>query len=448
MNITELKQQRALLINENAAIIEAVDKEQRGLVDEEQSKFDKNLEAISKFDMEIDTSERRERVKYLQDGLKAQATPKAGPTAITSKRDEKSQRNAFRGWLKLAYQKPLTNEERSACDLHGVGFGMQNWTVPSNKYTLSSYPEQRALSEGSWTISGSGSAAPLFTYMNISDLIDTALKAYGNILNTSTIIETPNAWPLPLPTVNDTSNQAGIVAENGALTPVDLGSTASVIFGAYKLATAVVFSQELLQDALFPLESYLAQQLGVRMSRGMESYLCNGTNSSQPQGLAVAATNSSITLAGTSAAPVWSFDNLIDLINSIDPAYLQQEGVGFLAHQTTIAAWQKIKSTTGEYLWQESGPAMGNQATKPLGMIRGYPVYMNNQMEQMGTQNNVLAVFGQLKKYNVRKVSEVQFFTNPYLYSLNGQIVLQAWLRFDSRLIDAGTHPVKAILNP
>jgi HK97 family phage major capsid protein len=180
----------------------------------------------------------------------------------------------------------------------------------------------------------------------------------------------------------------------------------------------------------------------------MEGYLAVGTGSSQPTGLVTASTNSNITIGGTTANPAITFDNLIQLMNSIDPAYLQQDGCGFVAHQQVISLLQQIKTTTGEYIWREAGPAMSSQAGRPLGVIYGYPVYMNNSMPTVGTQGNVLVAFGQLKKLHVRKVNQVEFFTNPYLFSLNGQIVLQAWMRFDSNIVDAGTHPIKYFTNP
>lgn len=451
MNTTELTQERAKLIHEASELVATVDKEQRSLNSDEQKRFDELETNINKLADDIDASEKRAKAQWWREGLKATNAKTSIQPASSNKKDEKSQRNAFRAWLKLGYNKPLSAEERAACDAHDIHLGMQNYKVSSNRYLLSGFPEQRAMAEGSWTLSNSGASTggALFTYMNIADLLDTALKAYGNLLNTSTIIETPNAFTLPLPTANDTSNSAAIVAENGTLSPVNIGSTATVSFGAYKLATAVVFSQELLADALFPLESWLAQQLGVRMARGMEGYLATGSGSSQPNGLCTAATNSGITVAGTTASPLLTFDNVIQLMNSIDPAYLQQEGCGFVGHQSVISLLQQIKTTTGEYIWREAGPAMSSQAARPLGQIYGYPVYMNNSFPAVNAgSGDVLLAFGQLKKYHVRKVNQVEFFSNPYLYSLNGQIVLQAWMRFDANLVDAGTHPIKVIVSP
>lgn len=450
MNIQELKQEKAKLVNAAGELIEAVDKEKRSYNSDEQKTWDEYQEKINKIDMEIDHTEKRERVKYLQDGIKNNTSPKSGPTAI-AKKDDNTSRNAFRGWLKSNCRQALSNDERAALDLHGVQYGVDKYHARNDGQILSSFPEKRAMTEGTWAFTGG--ASPLFSYVtDMASLIDVALKQYGTLLNTSTILPTATGFVLPIPTSNDTSHSATLTAEDGSITPVDIASLSNIYLNAYKLTASIVFSQELLNDTVgagFPLESFLSQQLGIRMARGMESYLATGSGSSQPQGITVGATDSGIVLGGTSANPIWTGDNLIDLVEgTVDPAYMQQDGYGIVAHQKTIVSWRKIKSTTGEYLFQDSGPALNDLSKKPSGFLRGVPVFMNNSMPIPGTQGNVLAVCGQLKKLLIRKVNEVVFLYNPYLYSLNNQILLQAYMRFDSKVIDAGTHPISSVANP
>jgi HK97 family phage major capsid protein len=449
MNTIDLKQERAKLINEAQEIVQVVDKEQRSLSVDEQKRWD-DLEAnITKLESDIDYSEKREKAKWWGDGLKsATAKTSISPgSGTTAKRDGKSERNAFRAWLKLGQAMPLSAEERSACDLHEVRPHMTNYSVRSSRDLFSGLSEQRAMAEGSWTLSSSGNAAPLFTYMSISDMLDTALKSYGNLLNTSTIISTPNAWPLPLPTANDTSNSAAIISENGTLTPANIASTATVTFGSWKYFTAVTFSTELLKDALFNLESWLAEQLGVRLARGLEGHLATGSGSGQPNGICTAATNCGVTVAGTTAAPLLTFDNVISLMNSVDPSYLQQTGCGFVGHQSVISLLMQV-NTTGRYIWSPGG-LTSDQSKSPLGTIYGYPVIMNNSFPAVNAgSGDVLLLFGQLKKYHVRKVNEIEFLNNPYIQSLAGQIVLQCFMRADGNLVDSGTHPVKYLASP
>lgn len=457
-NLIEMRQRRSTVIAAEQDLLNKVEAEKREFNAEEKNTWDTYEKELVSLDKDIDLTERREHVNRLQEELKV-SMPKTGHTPLLSQKRSTGelQRDAFRGWLKHHCKaKPskgaiLTTEERTALDAMGVDlYSNSNYSVPSTHYTLSSFPEQRFVSEkrnqteGSWTISG---GSPLFTYMGISDLIDTAMKAYGSLLNRATIIETPNAFPLPIPTVNDVTNTASWVSEGSAPSEQDLGATASVILQSYSLETFIDYSWELLMDALFPLESYLASRLGERMARGAELAFASGSGSGQPSGLYNNATTYE-TAGGTTTNVSMTFDDLIGLQQSIDWAYLQQGGVELHMHQSTYAYFLKIKTTIGSYLLSEGGFS-GSQAEPNVARFRGMPIVINNSMTAINTTSGKPIVgCGVTKKYHIRKVAGVEFFVNPYINSSSRLTRLMAWARFDGNLVDAGTHPFRVIINP
>lgn len=78
-------------------------------------------------------------------------------------------------------------------------------------------------------------------------------------------------------------------------------------------------------------------------------------------------------------------------------------------------------------------------------MINGYPYYVNNDMATIGASNKTV-LFGQLKKYKIRRVKELSVVKLVERFADYGQIALLGFARYDGNLLDAGTHPVKYLV--
>lgn len=453
-NLIDIKKEVKKLREDGLTLLDTIEKEARSFTPEEQTKWDEIDSQISKHQETIDRIEKREKLT-LNDFDRSNHKPVA-----PEKRNASNLAQAFRGFIKHSAmgvdpeKMTISKEEREACETWGINHATREFGVKGEKYGLMRIPgftpEKRTLTEGTWTLTGGG---PLFTYQNIADQIDVALKAYGQLLNTSTVFQTATAFPLPLPTVNDTTVSGAWVAESGAITPLDLGATATVLFKGYKLCTGIKFSWEILNDAgagQFPLEAWLATQLGIRLSRGLENAFMNGSGSGQPTGLAEVVPNSGISTGGTTSNPSVDFDHIIRLINSIDPGYLNNpSGLGFIMHQETFSIMLRKKDSANRYLWIEGGTT-GSLGQPFLATLFGYPVYINNQCPKpsTGASGDPFIMFGKLDKYHVRAINTFQFQRLNELYALNGECALLAWGRYDGNLVDAGTNPIQAIMLP
>ena len=84
--------------------------------------------------------------------------------------------------------------------------------------------------------------------------LEVALKWYGQMLETSTVLETATGQPLPYPTSNDTSIAAELIGESQQVSGATVGTSVDVtvgniLLGAYKYSTKLVhISLELLQE--------------------------------------------------------------------------------------------------------------------------------------------------------------------------------------------------------
>ena len=307
--------------------------------------------------------------------------------------------------------------------------------------------EKRAIGEGSVTLSGQSSLG-YFVPTGFQYDVETALKYYMPALSGDvfTILDTATGNLLPYPTNNDTTQQAQLVGENAQVNEDDV-TASSINFNAWKYTSGVVrASLELVQDSAFPIEAFLADRFGQRFGRKFENDLTLGTGptGSQPTGILTAveacgiapiiATGSS-TNDGTGATGANSIgsNDLISLEHSVDPSYRRR--AKYMMSDSTLAVIKKILDKYGRPLWQPS-IAVGEPDT-----LNGYEVVINQSMPAATAGLNPV-LFGDLKKFVVRRVKDFSMMVLRERYADLGQIGYLGFMRLDGQLLDAGTHPV------
>lgn len=257
-------------------------------------------------------------------------------------------------------------------------------------------PEKRVQvsTQGTSTTAG-GYTVPV----ELSDQIVKSMKMWGPMYDEDicTTIATANGVTIKIPTVNDTSVTAVQHSEGSALTD-DNGS--DVTFGQKSLESYgydtewVKFSMELARDSIFNVESLLGQLLGERLGRIANLQLTTGDGTGDPNG---AVTASSLGKTAAAQAAV-TYDEIIDLIHSVDPAYRASPKVRFMLNDLTLSALRKLKDGDGKYIWT-AGDVQGGVP----GTLLGYRYSVNQAMPAMTTGLKPI-IFGDFGKYYVRKV--------------------------------------------
>ncbi|MCB1499718.1 MAG: phage major capsid protein [Bauldia sp.] len=233
----------------------------------------------------------------------------------------------------------------------------------------------------------------------LADMIVRSMKAWGPMYDEDicTVMTTGSGNPIKVPTVDDTAVAAVAHTEATALTD-DGGS--DVTFGqksldAYAFDTEFIrWSWELDMDSIFNMESLLGSLLGERLGRIANSQLTTGTGSSAPNGIVTASTAGKT--AAATAAITW--DEIIDLEHSVDPAYRVSPKARYMFNDTTLAACRKLKDGNGNYLWQMGDVQKGVPAS-----FNGRPFSINQAMDSLAAAKKVM-LFGDFSKYFVRKV--------------------------------------------
>lgn len=262
--------------------------------------------------------------------------------------------------------------------------------------------------------------------------IDIALKDFTGPRASSEIMSTMTGARLPAPTVNDTAQMGERVAEQGAVGSQDI-VFGNVDFDATKYSSKeVLISLELLQDSATNMPALIGRLLGERIGRIHSDDFTVGTGTGQPQGIVTGSA-----LGHTAAATaVFTWQELMTLEHSVDPAYRQSPGAGWMLHDSALLVMKQIADSQGRPLWQTS------LVTGAPGTFDGFPIFVNQSMPvPAASAKSVL--FGALRKFVIRDVLPMTLFRLDELHIKNGQIGYLMFSRNDSRLMDAGTGPIK-----
>lgn len=280
---------------------------------------------------------------------------------------------------------------------------------------------------------GSGSAGGYLVPEGFRRQLIERKKAFDAVRRVAQIVTTDSGNSLPWPTVDDTTNDGSILAENTQATETDvLFGTGDL--GAYKYTSDIVrFSVELLQDSDLDLVNFLNRTLGRRIARKQSAHFTTGTGTDQPQGIVTGAV-SGVTAASTTAI---TLDELIDLEMSVDAAYLEAEPgafVGWMMGSDAFKAIRKVKDGNDNYIVQPSV-----QAGAPRQLL-GYPLVVNPDMPTPAAGGKTV-LFGNLTEgYVIRDVREGFLTVFKERYADYGQQAVLHLERADGTVQDPNAY--------
>lgn len=295
-------------------------------------------------------------------------------------------------------------------------------------------PEQRELLEARALSSVTGTAGAYTIPQGFANILEVALVKSGGILESATILDTETGNDIPHPTMNDTDNIGAILGEN-----TTMGASTDPVFGVVNLkaytysSKPILVPNQLLEDSAFNLETYIAEALGLRIGRAFNVHGTTGTGIDQPQGLVAVSTK-----GADAAAAAITYDNLVDLMHSVDTLY--RANGKFMMSDSTFKALRKLKDTTGQPIFQ-----LSLRDSEPTTLL-GKEVVFNNDMASIGASAKSI-VFGDLSKYKVRRVKNYAIKRLVERYADLNQTGFILFVRMDGKLIDAGTHPIKHLLH-
>lgn len=246
----------------------------------------------------------------------------------------------------------------------------------------------------------------------------------GPMLETSTIINTAGGEALQIPRTNAYST-AALTAQSSAFAESDPTFQAFTTLNAFKFGFLIQVASEMIADSGVDLLSFLARQAGIGIGVAVNNQLTVGTDTTMPNGIAVAA--SSGVTGSTAVSGAFTAENLIDLSYSVNSMYRRQPGTGFMMNNTSLAATRKLKDTTGQFLFQPS-----LQLGQP-DILLGFPIFENPDLVSPATSAKSV-LFGHLPSYYVRQAGGIKFDRSDEFAFANDLITFRASIRIDGDL--------------
>ena len=383
--ILELREKRAKLWEDTKAFLDSRRNENDLLSAEDTATYEKMEADVLSLGKEI---ERLERQAALDLELSKPTT-----AAITNKP------NQYAGSEKVG----------RASDEYKTAF----WKAMKNK---NSYEIQNALQVG--TDSEGGYLVPDEFERTLIDALqeENVFRQLANVIMTS-------SGDKKIPVVAS-KGSASWVDEEGVIPESD-DVFGQVSIGAYKLATMIKVSEELLNDSVFNLEQYIAKEFAKRIGSKEEEAFFVGDGIGKPTGIFNATGGGGVGVTTASASAI-TMDELMDLFYSLKSPY--RKNAVFITNDATIKNIRKLKDGNGQYLWQPSLTA-GQPDT-----ILNRPIKTSAYVPVIASAAKTIA-FGDFGYYWVADRQGRAFQRLNELYAATGQVGFKATQRVDGKLI-------------
>lgn len=243
-----------------------------------------------------------------------------------------------------------------------------------------------------------------------------------NVFRTlATIIQT-SSGDRKIPVVA-TKGEASWVDEEGQIPESD-DSFGQVAIAAYKVATMIKVSDELLNDSVFNMEAYISNEFSRRIGAKEEEAFLVGDGKGKPTGIFNSTGGASEGV--TTATANITFDDVMDLFYSVKSPYRKKSA--FVMNDSTVKALRKLKDNNGTYIWQPS-VQVGQPDT-----VLNRPVVTSAYAPAIAAGGKVIA-FGDFKYYWIADRQGRSFKRLNELFAATGQVGFLGSQRVDGKLI-------------
>ena len=431
VNSKTLREERGQLVKQMQDMVkDANEREVPGLTGEERETFEK-LDAAQ--DALTTRAKDIEKIETLDVGGQALPAISLGDMAAPERQDDRqrsdayeAESRAFTDYLKGRGGVPA--EHQSSED--------RGWRMQLRQQHQGL--EHRATTAQTVTTPGGGNTIP----NAMMAALEEALKAHGGVRDVATVIRTDSGATLPVPTVNDSTEVATILAIN---TEADVKSMSfgQKTFSAYKYTSGVVLiPKELMEDSAVDLPSFIGGALGTRVARGTNAHFTTGqATDTQPQGIV------NDTVAGVTAATrnTVTYGELLSLQHAVDPAYRADPSCGWMFSDNTLQKVKQLVDSQGRPLWMP-GLTVGEPDT-----LLGYGFTINQDMASMGTATGAAKkaiLFGAMNRYWIRDVRDITLLRLDERYATLAQTAFLTFSRHDGGMVIAatGNRPVSHLI--
>ena len=251
----------------------------------------------------------------------------------------------------------------------------------------------------------------------IDEAIDKTLAAISPIRSIANVVKVGTSNYRKL--IASGGIQSGWVGTEAARPETTTPTFTEIVPPSGELYANPAASQHMLDDSMFDVEAWLANEIAAEFARAEGMAFVKGSGVSQPLGF-LSSPNSAVLdstrpigtlqFIGTGVAGAFPASNpadkLVDLVHSLRTPYRQ--GAVFVMNSSTAAAVRKFKTTDGAFIWQA-----GLMAGQPNTLL-GYPLVEAEDMPDIAASSLSIA-FGNFKAgYTIAESQETSILRDPY----------------------------------
>ncbi|MBZ2197269.1 phage major capsid protein [Occultella gossypii] len=392
--VKALEEMRDLLASQKAEIINAALREKRALTPDDQSKSDNLDTALVDADKRLQAARQHEQREADIEASLTQGRKGAGT-------EERSDFDKF------------IRESRA-----GDGFDLQ---------FRASDIERRAMS----ATGGTGKASVASTLWEYA-VEASEILAYAQVMSTAD----GNTIPMPKATVHAEPGATDIPANDPI--PEDDSTITTVDLSVAKRGYLTFVPNELLQDATFDVEGYIARNAGRALG-------LNVAQAAVAAAIAGFTTQGAVTPAGVLTGlgaqneVGQGSDLLVDLFHSVIAPYRTSASAAWGVADLTAAVLRKLKTSTGDLVWQD-GLTAGNPS-----VVLGKPVFIAPGFDTFAASKKPI-FFGDWQALVVRIAGGLRFERSAEAGFKNDQTAFKAIVRRGAVALDP--NAVKFLATP
>jgi HK97 family phage major capsid protein len=333
----------------------------------------------------------------------------------------------------------VTGREPNKRNQHEAGSGLGKWAREARigdtfNVTQPDASEMRAILRGEHRdMSASGGvgvnavSSQLWEYaVHVGQILQSGV----DIINTAD----GNALPFPRATVHAATDDTALAAHDPFVTSESTINTVSSTVEKFGFISYV--PTELVADATFDLEGYIARNAGRQLGRRVSSVAATGAIAGFTTA-GVTAPAGVLTNFGDQTAVGEGTDLIYQLFHSVLPEY--RTDASWLMADPTAALVRVLKGSDGQSVWQ---PAL--TAGDP-DLLVGKPVYIAPQIDTPAIDAKSI-FFGDMSALKVRIAGGLRFERSDEYKFGNDQISFRAAVRTGAVVVDP--NAVKHLLHP
>lgn len=229
-----------------------------------------------------------------------------------------------------------------------------------------------------------------------------------------------NSHRLRIPVAKDMDCAAWV--PEGTPIPFMDAEIGEIVIDAYKLATSIKVSDELLEDSGIDLEEYIQKIFVERIGKKEEEGFLKGTGSGMPLGLIY---QTPVGTVSEKAGDI-SIDDMIDLMHSLEEPY--RKNALWLVSEDAYLKLRKITNHNGVPLWN-------NQLEKdePLTLL-GHPILVSAYLDSVAPGSKPV-LFGDFSYYWIGERGKRVIKRLVEHYANQGQVAFLTSECVDAKLV-------------